>query len=174
MTIRRGRPILLAMAALAVAGTAPAPTQALYRKHCRFCGPPWFYPEPEIDVPSLPHSFVLTVPVGGPGERSAPSRLDRYADVGSALGACWKPAADVDGKPWRAVTIRVAFKRDGTIFGLPRIPFADAGSAQAKADLAQSLLGALQHCTPLPFSPSLGAAIAGEIFAIRFTNQDQP
>jgi hypothetical protein len=34
--------------------------------------------------------------------------------------------------------------------------------------VAASILAAVKACTPLNFTPSLGAAIAGQIFAIRF------
>ena len=121
--------------------------------------------------PSLSHGFQLTVPVGGGGSFTVPAMLNRYVEVGQALSACFAPPA---GVTWGAVTLRVSFKRDGSIFGDPRIPYSDAGDPEQKTELARSLLAALKSCTPLPLSPSLGGAIAGEIFAIRFIHQDKP
>lgn len=106
----------------------------------------------------------------GAGPRNAPATLGRFVDVGQALGACWRPPDDLS---WSIVTLRLSFRRDGAVNGEPRIPYTQAGSAQQKSDLAHSLLGALKRCTPLPFSPSLGSAIAGEIFAISFIHQDR-
>ncbi len=125
-------------------------------------------PPIEEEVP-LPHGFALTVPVGSGSGTAAPSLIGRYAEAGKALGACWHPPA---GRAWSSVTLRVSFKRDGTIYGMPRIPFTDARSPDDKSQVAQSLMAALKQCTPLPLSASLGSAIAGEIFAIRFINQD--
>lgn len=119
--------------------------------------------------PSLPHGFALTVPMGAGLKPDAPATVTRFVDVGHALGACWVPPAD---ETWSAVTLRVSFKRDGSVNGLPRVPFVDAADTEQKSELAQSVLAALKTCTPLPFSPSLGSAVAGEIFAIRFVNQD--
>lgn len=138
-----------------------------------FPPPPIEEPEPS-EEPSgplqFPHGFILTVPVRGGPRPAAPASLNRFVQVGAALVACWAPP---DTGPWSSITLRVSFKRDGSINGVPRVPFVDAASPQMKSGLAQSLLSALKTCTPLPFSSSLGAAIAGEIFAIRFVNQDR-
>lgn len=125
--------------------------------------------EAPVEVGPLPHGFVLTVKVG-PGTRtSTPASISRYRDVATALGACWTPPS----LDWGSATLRVAFRRDGTVYGLPRIPYVDAGTDDARRSIVRSLTAALESCTPLPFSRSLGDAIAGEIFAIRFINQDR-
>ena len=123
-----------------------------------------------LSRPPLPRGFVLTVKVGVGQSFDAPATLDRFIEVGQALGRCFAPPA---GLSWGSITLRVAFKRDGAVFGLPRIPYSDAATADQKTELAHSLLAGLKRCTPLPLSPSLGAAVAGEIFAIRFINEDQ-
>lgn len=119
--------------------------------------------------PPLPGGFILTVAVGAGQTFAVPATLNRYIDVGQALGRCFPPP---EGPTWGSITLRVSFRRDGSVFGLPRIPYSDAGGEQ-KSDLAHSLLAGLKRCTPLHLSPSLGAAIAGEIFAIRFIHQDK-
>jgi hypothetical protein len=121
------------------------------------------------DLPALSHGFHVSVMVGAGQTLSVPPTLDRFIQVAQALGGCFAPP---QGLTWGSVTLRVSFKRDGSIFGLPRIPYSDAGTAEQKSDLAHSLLAGLKRCTPLHLSPSLGAAIAGEIFAIRFIHQD--
>ena len=124
---------------------------------------------------SLPHGFELIEAVGGGGPRPVvPPTLDRFTEIGQALAACFSPLAS---SSWASATLRVSFKRDGSVLGQPLLPYIDAGSEQQKTDLARSLLAALTTCTPLHLSPSLGAAVAGEIFAIRFlhirTNDDR-
>ena len=132
-------------------------------------------PQPPVqgapeDLPAFAHGFHLTVTVGTGRRFDVPPRLDRFREVGQALGRCFTPP---DGFAWGSVTLRVSFRRDGTVFGLPRVPYSDAATADRKSDLALSLLAGLKRCTPLPLSPSLGAAVAGEIFAIRFIHEDK-
>ena len=121
-------------------------------------------------LPALSHGFHLDVTVGAGQAFGAPPTLNRFVEVGQALGRCFAVPA---GVAWSSITLRVAFKRDGTVFGLPRVPFIDAATADRKTELAHSLLAGLKSCTPLPLSPSLGAAVAGEIFAIRFIHEDK-
>lgn len=122
------------------------------------------------DSPAFAHGFHLSVKVGQGQAFDTPPTLARFAEVAPALGRCFSPPADVT---WGSVTLRVSFKRDGSIFGLPLVPYSDAATPDQKSDLAQSLLAGLKRCTPLPLSPSLGAAVAGEIFAIRFIHEDK-
>ena len=122
------------------------------------------------DLPAFAHGFHLSVKVGDGQTFASPPVLNRFAEVAPALGRCFSPPA---GVTWGSVTLRVSFKRDGSVFGLPLVPYSDAATADQKSDLAQSLLAGLKRCTPLPLSPSLGAAVAGEIFAIRFIHEDK-
>ena len=122
------------------------------------------------NLPALAHGFHLDVKVGAGQTFAAPATLNRFVEVGQALGRCFALPA---GVAWGSVTLRVAFKRDGSVFGLPRVPYSDAATPDQKTELARSLLAGLKSCTPLPLSPSLGAAVAGEIFAIRFIHEDK-
>ncbi len=122
------------------------------------------------NLPALAHGFHLDVTVGAGQAFAAPPALNRFVEVGQALGRCFAVPA---GVTWGSITLRVAFKRDGSVFGLPRVPFSDAATPDQKTELARSLLAGLKSCTPLPLSPSLGAAVAGEIFAIRFIHEDK-
>lgn len=119
------------------------------------------------DIP-YPEGFALTVPVGPDEQLAARSgSLDRYVDVANALGRCWSSA--LAGGHWTDATLRVSFKRDGAVNGVPRVVHvSNAADAQTESGVRNSLLQALTHCAPLPFSPSLGKAVAGQIFAIRF------
>ena len=143
-------------------------------------GEPQFVPGPSAQPGPAPYpqGFVLDVPVevhrdGESGKRSA-TTLNRYRQVADALADCWDPPPQFADKAWKQVTLRVSFKRDGTVNGMPRIPFVDEGlTGQARSDLTNSLMDALKRCTPLPFSPSLGGAVAGQVFALRFIEKDQ-
>lgn len=135
--------------------------------------------EPSPRPQNLPYTegFVLDVSTPTVDDDLPPQKLttvlNRYRQVADTLAQCWSPPVTFDDRRWEQVTLRVSFRRDGTINGLPRIPHAAEGLTQAaRSDLTQSLTSALRRCTPLTFSPALGAAVAGQIFAIRFIQQD--
>ena len=85
-------------------------------------------------------------------------------DVARSIAACWHPPHEGD-----AITLRMSFRRDGSVFGKPRITSMKAqGGPDGDAALATSIFAAIAACSPLRFTPSLGAAIAGRTFLIRF------
>lgn len=169
-------------AAVIVAGLAAFPALASHDRgpvDCPGgdCDIPWAWDDnrlPSQDNPPLPEGFVLTVQVP-PAAPSAPAPqggLSRYPQVADALGRCWDPSDVVGDRHWGAITVRVSFKRDGSVNGVPRITYVDRlADRSIDADLRRSLLSALGRCTPLPFSGSLGRAIAGQIFTIRFVQK---
>jgi hypothetical protein len=139
--------------------------------------PPFAEPTPRPDAIPYPYpqGFVLDALTETSDDPPSPDpgrALNRYREVADALGRCWRPPSSFAGQHWNTVTLRVSFKRDGTVNGLPRIPYADPGlTADARSGLNRSLIAALQRCTPLNVTPGLGAAIAGQIFALRFIEQ---
>ena len=91
--------------------------------------------------------------------------IDTLADIGRSIEACWNPPQAGD-----QVTVRLSFRRDGSIFGRPFVTYRKslAGKADASARLAASIADAITRCAPLPFTNRLGAAVAGHVFLIRF------
>lgn len=126
------------------------------------------------EIAPYPQGFALTVAVtpGLTTPGTVPGSLDRYAEVALALGRCWSPLLESADAQWHDVTLRVSFRRDGSLNGVPRIVHVSApADPKAMERGRHSLLAALDRCTPLAFTPSLGRAIAGQIFAIRFVQQ---
>ena len=91
--------------------------------------------------------------------------IDTPGDVGRAIEACWRPPHAGD-----QVTVRVSFRRDGSVFGTPFVTFKKALAAgpTAGAELTTSIEQAVARCAPLPFTRRFGAAVAGQVFLIRF------
>jgi hypothetical protein len=115
-------------------------------------------------------AFAGMGPPEKPEKKETPRQLHTLRDVGPALARCWLPPA-VDGPG--EITVTLSFNRMGAIIGAPRISYSRALVPEQKRLLQASVLSALAHCGPLPFSPSLGAAIAGQVFAIRFITTAQ-
>ena len=154
--------LALVLAALLAAGGARALSDPEERD--RFLDPP----------PSLPESVNGIVRATRDGARAG--RLERLRDVFLALRACWRlPKGDGPSKgggpSGQQLTVRLSFKRSGELLGRPRITYSALnGDAEEQRRFATSVLAAVETCLPLPFSPSLGAAIAGRPFTFRFVD----
>jgi hypothetical protein len=97
-------------------------------------------------------------------------RVDRIAQVFQAIQSCWRPPAG-SGYSGQEITLRISFKRNGEVLGQPRITYYKAGTqADQREPFTRAVREAFERCTPLPFTESLGRAIAGRIFAFRFVD----
>ena len=87
------------------------------------------------------------------------------ADLQRQFGACMKGKSI--GPAGSRLTIMLMMRRDGSIFGRPRITFlhleGDKESRQAFVDAVER---AVEACLPFRITPSLGGAIAGRPFVI--------
>lgn len=90
-------------------------------------------------------------------------------EIGKALAACMQPLTVADPYPGMRVTVRLGFNRQGQPLGPPRFSYVTPGAPdRTKAEYKTAILEALKRCTPLPFSPGLGATIAGVPLVLRF------
>ena len=86
-------------------------------------------------------------------------------DMRRQFGACL--AGKPLGPPGSKVTIVFMMKRDGSVFGKPRITYSRLeGDEQAKARFLDEAERAVDSCLPLKITSALGAAIAGRTFSI--------
>ena len=103
---------------------------------------------------------------GAPADKPDAAPLDRLNEVPKRLAACWLPPRFESEN--LEITVRLQFARDGNIIGRPRVTYVKAPDASTRDAMKVSLAAALARCTPLRFTPSLGGAIAGRPFAIRY------
>jgi hypothetical protein len=112
-----------------------------------------------------------------PGSKTEPPperRLDTIRDMFAALRACWVPPASDAARPGTQLSVRLSFKRNGEPVGEPRVTFVSPGTApDVRQTYLDAVTAALKRCTPLPFSPGLGGALAGRPIAIRFIDDRQ-
>jgi hypothetical protein len=113
---------------------------------------------------------IVALTLGARAEASAPPpEVTRVHGIATGIAGCWRPTHDDD-----QVTVRVSFTREGAVIGEPRIVYAQSsGGRTDDAALADSMLAAIRECTPLHFSPRLGAAIAGQVLDIRFIGRSR-
>jgi hypothetical protein len=86
-------------------------------------------------------------------------------DLQRQLSACMggKPLGPAGSR----LTIMLMMKRDGSIFGKPRVTFSHLeGDADARRRFVDDAERAVEACLPFRITPSLGGAIAGRPFVI--------
>jgi hypothetical protein len=111
-------------------------------------------------------AFMVPAAVAQPAGRPASSavRLETLRDIHLAMEICWRAnlPPPAQARPGMRVTVRVSFTRTGEILGEPLFTFATPGvPAETRALYQRAAAGALGRCTPLPFTDSLGNAVAG-------------
>jgi hypothetical protein len=95
--------------------------------------------------------------------------VDSLRELRPALTRCWRAPAGAVGSE---LTVALALKRDGHLLGRPRITHsALTGNAEAQKRFVGSVLASLAQCTPVRITDSLGQAIAGRRFMIRFRSK---
>jgi hypothetical protein len=183
--------LIIAMAAIAVAGTADArqrqinptpfshaPCSVLDGQPCTpsFCSVFNHGPcIPEIDYP-YGENLQLTVDSVPSREDAAKYQkpnhdLDTIGDLFAALRSCWSPPPADSARQGMQMTVRFSFKRSGEIIGTPRLTFATAGvPADTRATYLKAIDASLAGCAPLKFTGGLGGALAGRPIAIRYVD----
>jgi len=97
----------------------------------------------------------------------SPDPVDTIKEMSDAIYACWKPPAGTAGM---SLTLQFSLRRNGTLIGKPRATHSDLGTdTQLSRAFVASILKALDDALPLPFSDSMGGAIAGRMLVPRFT-----
>jgi hypothetical protein len=98
-----------------------------------------------------------------PAEDAAPANT--LAELQRQFGACM--AGKPLGPPGSRLTIMLTMKRDGSIFGKPRITFSHLeGDADQRRRFVDNAERAVEACLPLRITPALGQAIAGRPFFV--------
>jgi hypothetical protein len=163
-------------AAAAMPGLARADCSVFSHHHCapatcsvfqrRPCQPDYGFP--------LGQDLRLTVETTAEKDSAArpEGQLNTIHDVFVALQACWLPPSTDEAKDGMEISVRFSFTRDGGILGEPRFTYLTHGVSQAvRTAYEHAVVAALNRCTPLPFTPALGGALAGRPFAIRFIDK---
>jgi hypothetical protein len=105
-------------------------------------------------------AFATTLAVA---QEAAPANT--LMDMRRQFGAC------MSGKPigpaGSRVTVVFMMKRDGSIFGKPRISYAHLdGAEEARRRFLDDAERAIGACLPFKVTPALGGAIAGRLFSV--------
>ena len=114
-------------------------------------------------------ALAIAVLASGAIAQSPPAALNTLNDLGAALRACWVPPPIDQSRPGMQITVMMSFRRNGELFGQPRITFESAGATDDDCLAYRTAVSEmLKRCSPLPFTDALGNAIAGRPFTMRF------
>jgi hypothetical protein len=117
---------------------------------------------------ALAAAFACVVPIAfaedaAPGQEGAPANT--LVELQRQFGACMRGKSP--GPAGSRLTIMLMMKRDGSIFGKPRITFSHLeGDKDTRRQFIDDAERAVETCLPLRITPSLGQAIAGRPFFI--------
>jgi hypothetical protein len=114
-------------------------------------------------------AFLLLLAATAPAVQAEEAQVNTIKDVIQRLSRCWKPPLPPINP--MDITVIVSFNRTGQILGRPRITYESAQASDAdRLAYRVAVMEALQRCTPMPFTDSMGGAVAGHPFAVQFRN----
>lgn len=113
-------------------------------------------------------TLALGAPMTGAAGQTPQLPLNTLNEISAALRACWVPPPLDQSRAGMQITVQMSFRRNGELFGQPRITFESAGASDDER-LAYRIAVArmLKRCAPLRFTEALGNALAGRPFTIR-------
>ena len=99
---------------------------------------------------------------GAAQDTSAKSTVHNLREVGEALTTCMHPSVVADSYQAIRITARLGFNTRGKPLSSPQFTYVTPNvSDQVKSEYKSAVLDLFTRCTPLSFSPELGATIAG-------------
>lgn len=107
----------------------------------------------------------------GAAAQTPQGQINTLNELGAALRACWIPPPLDQARVGMQVTVQMTFRRNGELFGKPRITF-ESSSASDDERLVYRVAVAemLKRCASLPFTDALGNAVAGRPFTMRLVD----
>lgn len=113
----------------------------------------------------LGESYAATIRL--PMTSPAPKTVSRLDQVAPFLAGCMPGNL----APGRALTVRLAFRADGSLIQAPRLTAGTARPGDRQQEtFIRSVLDAIGRCMPLPLSGGFDKAIAGRPYLVRFVS----
>jgi hypothetical protein len=110
--------------------------------------------------------FSVSTRAQTPPSDTSKAPLQTLGEVSKALQTCFSPPQPYPGM---RVTVRLSFNGYGGIQGQPHVTYVTPDAPeQVRTAYARAMLESVTRCTPLTFSPELGAVLAGRPYYLRF------
>jgi hypothetical protein len=118
--------------------------------------------------------MILQIEVRDDNRRPVRPRdvVNTLQDLAAALFACWSPPPLEAKRQPLDLTFQVSFKRSGELFGKPRVVnFARPVTDDERQLYYTAVAEAVDRCAPMPFTESMGGAVAGRTFRVNFLDR---
>jgi hypothetical protein len=103
--------------------------------------------------------------------QNAQAPISTPTELEAALQACWVPPPMEQSRPGMQITVLMSFKRNGELFGQPRIVFQSREASDTqRSSYRDAVAQMLKRCASLPFTEALGNLVAGQPFTMTFTD----
>jgi hypothetical protein len=120
--------------------------------------------------------LAIAALAAGAAAQNAQAPINTLNEVEAALLACWVPPPLDQSHPGTQITVLLSFKRNGELFGQPRITFVSPEASEAQRSAYRTAVAeTLKRCASLPFTESFGKGMAGAPMTMRFVDdREQP
>jgi hypothetical protein len=119
--------------------------------------------------------FAAALLLSSAGRPADAQQVNNIREAFDRFRSCWRPPPASQAHPGIDITVIVSFTRAGEILGRPKITYeSEQADDNDRLQYRIAVMEALQRCTPMPFSESMGGAVAGRPFAIPFRNRKPP
>ena len=125
----------------------------------------------ERSIPTWQRASNVTLLIEVVRNNPSPSRptspLNTLRDMAAAQHRCWVPPPLIETVDPPDVIFQVSYRRDGSLFGKPRIiEFSRYVTDAERGIYYRAVASALHLCAALPFTNQFGGAVAGTVFRI--------
>ena len=115
--------------------------------------------------------LVIATLAGSAAAQSPREPINTINELGAALQDCWVPPPIEQARPGMQITVMMKFKRNGELFGQPRITFRSSdASAVERASYETAVAETLKRCASLPFTEAFGNNMAGQPITMTFVD----
>ncbi len=124
----------------------------------------------------LAHAQGMILSIEIRGTNSSPTRpsapVNDLQQLMAAFVGCWSPPPLDAGRGPVDLTFQVSFKRSGELFGKPRaVQFARQVTQDERERYYTAVAQAVERCAQMPFTESMGGAVAGRTFRVNFLDR---
>jgi hypothetical protein len=121
-------------------------------------------------------SLVIAALSASAAAQNPQAPIGTLTDLEAALLACWVPPPMEQSRLGMQITVLMSFKRNGELFGEPRITFQSREASEAERSAYRiAVAQTLKRCASLPFTEALGNAVAGQPLTMTFIDdREQP
>jgi hypothetical protein len=118
--------------------------------------------------------MILFIEFAADNPRPAPPAgpIDNLRDLSAAFRRCFQPPPVDNAVGPVDLTFKVSFKRSGDLFGKPKVvTFVQKVTPELRERYWRAVAEAIDLCSPMPFSESMGASAAGRVFRVNFLDR---